>query len=558
MKELIINSIHQATKLPKKEIENLIEIPPSQEMGDFAFPCFILSKTLHQGRTQKDSKEFLLGAKKSPVQIAEELKNKIKSKEFEKIESKGPYLNFFLNKKDLIEKILKESSKKDFGKNKNKSEKIVIEFPSPNTNKPLHLGHLRNMALGESISRISEFIGNKISRVSLNNDRGIHICKSMLAYKEFGKNKNPDKKSDHFVGDFYVKFNELVKKDKSYEEKAQELLQKWEQGDKEIITLWKKMNKWAFDGFKETYKNFEIKHDKEYFESKIYKEGKKIILDGLKKGIFEKKQDGSIFVNLEKEKLGEKILLRKDGTAVYITQDIYLATLKKKEFNFNKSFYVVGNEQEYHFQVLFSILEKLGFSSKNLKHISYGMVELPEGKMKSREGNVVDADNLIEEITTLAKKELTTRTNLSKRELEIRSKKISLAAIKYFLLKVDAKKNMLFNPKESLNFEGDTGPYLLYSYARANSILKKVKTTNKKLEIKNLESNEIKLAKKISEFPEIILKSYNDLNPSYLANYSYQLAQIFNEFYHSCPVINSENETLRISLVKNFKKTFRN
>ena len=538
MKQKIINEIHKTTNLSKQEIESLIEIPPNPEMGDYAFPCFALSKTL----------------KKNPVQIAEELSKKIKSPDFEKIESSGPYLNFFMDKKKLVEKILNEISQKDFGKSKKKSEIIVIEFPSPNTNKPLHLGHLRNMALGESIARIHEFSGDKIKRVNLNNDRGIHICKSMLAYKEFGKNKKPDKKSDHFVGDYYVKFNELAKKDKSYETKAQELLQKWEKGDKNTLELWKKMNKWALDGFKETYKNFGIKHDKEYFESKIYKEGKKIILDNVKKGVFEKKKEGAIFVNLEKEKLGEKVLLRKDGTAVYITQDIYLATLKKKEFNFDKSFYVVGNEQEYHFNVLFNILDKIGIDKEGLKHISYGMVELPEGKMKSREGNVVDGDNLIEEIKQMAKKELEARTKISKKELEERSHTISLAAIKYFLLKVDSRKNMIFNPKDSLNFEGDTGPYILYSYARANSILKKVKSKNKKLKIKNLEQNEIKLAKKLSDFPKIVEKSYKDLNPSHIANYSYQLAQIFNEFYHSCPVINSKSESLRIEIVKNFKK----
>lgn len=539
MKELIINEIHKATKLNKKEIENLIEIPPLVNFGDYAFPCFILSKTL----------------KKNPNLIAEDLKKKIKSKSFEKIETKGAYLNFFIDKKELIENSIKKLQKKDFGKTKTlKKEKIVIEFPSPNTNKPLHLGHLRNMAIGESISRIFEFVGHKVARVNLNNDRGIHICKSMLAYKEFGKNKKPNKKSDHFVGDFYVKFNELAKKDKTYEIKAQELLQKWEQGDVATIKLWKQMNKWALDGFQETYKTFGIKHDKEYFESEIYKEGKKIILDGWKKGIFEKKADGSIFVNLEKEKLGEKILLRKDETSLYITQDIYFAKLKQKEFKFDKSFYVVGNEQEYHFQVLFNILYKLGFNAENLKHISYGMVELPEGKMKSREGTVVDADNLIEEINDLAKKELESRAKLDKKELKLRSNKITLAAIKYFLLRVDAKKNMLFNPKESLNFEGDTGPYILYSYARASSILNKIKNKTNKIKIKEVHPNEIKLAKKLMEFPEIIIKSSNNLNPAYLANYSYQLAQIFNEFYHSCPVINSKNESLRIALVKSFKQ----
>ncbi|MCW8966469.1 MAG: arginine--tRNA ligase [Candidatus Pacearchaeota archaeon] len=535
MKDIVISEICKTTKLSKEEIENLIEVPPNPKMGDYAFPCFVLAKSL----------------KKSPISISEELSKKIKSKEFEKIEAKGGYLNFFVDKKKLVENILKEVTGKYFGKRKKKKEKIVIEFPSPNTNKPLHLGHLRNMALGESISRISEFIGDKVSRVNLNNDRGIHICKSMLAYEEFGEQKEPDKKSDHFVGDFYVKFNELVKKDKSYDDKAQELLQKWESGDKETVKLWKKMNKWALDGFRKTYDLFGIKHDKEFFESKIYKKGKEIILNGLKSGVFEKKEDGSVFVNLENEKLGEKILLRKDGTSVYITQDIYLAELKKKEFDFDRSFYVVGNEQEYHFNVLFSILEKIGMNKEGLVHVSYGMVELPSGKMKSREGTVVDADNLIYEVRDIAKNELEKR-GVDEKELEERSLKIALAAIKYFLLKVDAKKNMLFNPKESMNFEGNTGPYVLYSYVRANSILKKVKS-EKKVKIDNLDSHEIKLAKKLIEFKGVVFKAYENLNPSYLANYSFELAQCFNEFYHACPVVNSEHEALRLKLVRNFK-----
>ncbi len=551
MRKLIIKLLENILKekkinLKKEEIENLIEIPPSNEMGDYAFPCFILSKKL----------------KKNPNQIALEIKKKISNKNFEDVQVSGAYINFFVDKKKFAENIIKEilKEKENFGKsNIGRKEKTMVEFPSPNTNKPLHLGHLKIMLIGESISRILGFNSEKVIRANLNNDRGVHICKSMVAYKKYGKNKKPIKKSDHFVGDFYIRFNQMVKENKDYEKKAQECLQKWETKDKETLDLWKKMNKWALDGFKETYKKFGIKHDKEYYESKIYKKGKEIVLGGLKKGIFEKK-DGSIIINLEKEKLGEKVLLRDDGTSLYITQDIYLAKLKQDEYKINKSIYVVGNEQEYHFKVLFTILSKLGFNYKNLKHLSYGMVNLPEGKMKSREGIVVDADNLIKEVQDLVKKELTSREKISKKELESRSLKIALSAIKYFLLKVDSKKNMLFNPKESISFEGDTGPYLLYSYARASSILRKSKNKLNKnnFQIKNISEHELKLLKKLSQFPEVVSNSYNTLNPSLIANYSYQLTQIFNGFYHSCPVINSEQELFRLALVKSFRYVLEN
>lgn len=532
--------------LKKEEIENLIEIPPSSKMGDYSFPCFFLAEKL----------------KKNPHEIALEIKEKIFDKNFEEVQVLGAYVNFFVDKKKFAENIIKEilKEKENFGKsNIGKKEKTMVEFPSPNTNKPLHLGHLRNMSIGESVSRILEFNSEKVIRASINNDRGVHICKSMIAYKKYGKNKKPTKKSDHFVGDFYVKFNQMVKENKDYEKKAQECLQKWEAKDKETLDLWKKMNKWALDGFKETYKTFGIKHDKEYYESKIYKKGKEIVLEGLKKGIFEKKQDGSVSINLEKEKLGEKILLRDDGTSLYIVQDIYLAKLKQDEYKISKSIYVVGNEQEYHFNVLFEILLKLGFNYKNLEHLSYGMVNLPEGKMKSREGIVVDADSLIEEVQNLVKKELNSREKLSKKELDSRSLKIALAAIKYFLLKIDTKKDMLFNPKKSISFEGDTGPYLLYSYARASSILKKSKNKiNKVGPKKNLEESELKLIKKLSQFSESVLNSYKNLNPSLIANYSYQLSQIFNEFYHSSKVIGSEQESFRLALVESFRYVLKN
>lgn len=534
-------------KLDSKEIENYVEIPPESSMGDFSFPCFFLASKL----------------KKNPNEIATKIKDEIKKlpKEISEIKVAGPYLNFFIDKKilavNLIKEILKE---KEYGSNNyEKQKKISVEFPSPNTNKPLHLGHLRNMAIGESISRILEFSGGKVFRNSLNNDRGIHICKSMAAYEKYSDNKKPDsvnKKSDHFVGDYYVLFSEK----KIPEEYVQEMLRKWEQGDKKILALWKKMNKWALDGFKETYKKYGIKLDKEYFESEFYTKGKEIIEHGLKKGIFKKKNDGSIFIDLNDEKLGEKIVLRADGTSIYITQDLYLAKLKFDELKISSSIYVVGNEQDYHFNVLAAILKKLGFNfADKIKHLSYGMVVLPEGRMKSREGKVVDADDLIEEVQNLAKKELSARSKLQQRELESRSLKIALASIKYFLLKTDINKDMMFNPEESIRFDGDTGPYIQYSYARANSILKKSKIKEKNnFEIETLSSKEIELIKKLSQFKEVVLKSCDDLNPSLIAHYSYQLAQIFNEFYHSCQVVGSKEEEFRIALVKSFMQVLKN
>jgi len=555
MKEIISELLQKAlkeenVKISKEEIEKLIEIPPSIEMGDYAFPCFFLASKLKQ-----DPKEIAL-------QIRENLGNP--SKEFQDIQTQEAYINFFVNRKNLAENLIKEIlfEKENYRKTKSiKQIRTMVEFPSPNTNKPLHLGHLRNMSIGESVSRILESQGEKVLRANLNNDRGIHICKSMLAYKKYGKNKKPTKKikSDKFVGDFYVMFNKKAKKNPKLELESHELLRKWEQGDDETVKLWKKMNIWALKGFEKTYEKFGIKFDKEYFESEMFEKGKEIIYQGVKDKIFKKNSsDESVIINLEKEKLGKKFLIRPDGTTLYITQDIYLAMQKNKKFKLNKSIYVVANEQEYHFKVLFAILKKLGFNSESLIHLSYGMVNLPEGKMKSREGTIVDADELIEKVQNLVKKELNSREKILKKELELRSLKIALSSIKYFLLKIDAKKNMLFNPKDSINFEGDTGAYLLYSYARASSILRKIKVKQKEFEIKELEKIEWELVKKISQFKEVVLNSYKNLNPSLIANYSYQLSQIFNEFYHVCPVINSKQESFRIGLVKAFRQVLKN
>lgn len=552
MKKLLIKTVLNSLdafgdfKLKEESLIPLIETPPSEELGDYAFPCFVLSQNL----------------KKPANQIAKELANKIiLPAEFERIEIKGPYINFFINKIKFSQQILSNVNKK-YGRGNYKIGKILVEFPSPNTNKPLHMGHLRNMAIGESVARILESNGNKIIRANLNNDRGVHICKSMLAYQKWGENKTPKQtgqKSDHFVGDFYVMFNEKSKLDPNLENENQELLRKWEANDKQTIKVWKKMRKWALSGFKDTYKLFGIKHNIEHSESEIYKKGKDIILEGLKNGIFQKKNDGAIVADLSQEKLGEKILLRADGTSIYITQDIYLAILRSKKYNLDGSIYVVGNEQIFHFQVLFALLKKLGFkSANNLRHLAYGMIRLPEGKMKSREGTVVDADDLIKKIKDLTKQELINRHNLKDKELNFRSLKIALSAIKYSLLKSDILKDMTFNPKDSVNLNGDTGPYLLYAHARAASLIKKVEAKPKKADTKGLTEPEFKLVKKISDFPTIVTKSAQEYNPTIVAHYAYELAQLFNGFYHACPVLNSDNEKFRLQLVKAFKITLKN
>jgi arginyl-tRNA synthetase len=554
MKEIIIKLLEEQLKnlnvhSTSEEIKDVLVVPPSDEMGDYTFPCFILSKIL------KQNPAHLAGL------LAEQMENK-KVEEIEKIEVKGPYLNFFVNKGILAQNVIRdvEQKKENFCKGNKKIGKIMVEFPAPNTNKPLHLGHLRNMAVGESMSRILEFNNNRVIRANLNNDRGIHICKSMLAYQKFGSNKEPDKKSDHFVGDFYVLYNQKVKEDDSLEHEVVEMLRKWEAGDKEVIGLWKKMNKWALDGFDRTYKTFGIKHDKNYYEHKIYNKGKEIVAEGLKKGIFEKRDDGAVIINLEKEGFDEKVLMRADGTSIYMTQDLYLAKLKDDEYHLDGSIYVVGNEQEYHFKILFLILKKLGFKfAENLIHLSYGMVILPEGKMKSREGKVVDADDLLDEINSLARKELESRYKLPGKELKRRSHRITMAALNYNLLKVDVFKNMIFNPKESINFEGNTGPYILYAYARASSIVRKYKKTiSYDSPVKLVEEAETRLVKKINEFPGVVEQAAEKYNPSLIAHYSYDLARTFNEFYHTCPVLNSDNEAARIRLIEAFRLILKN
>ncbi len=545
-------------KLLKKELRGAIELetPPDSKLGDYAFPCFGLAKKL----------------RKSPIEIAETLASKLKpNKYIRKIKNIGPYVNFFVNHEILNELILKKiiSEKDKYGSSSDK-QRVVIEFPAPNTNKPLHLGHVRNMLIGESLSRILEFNGSNVFRVNMNNNRGIHICKSMLAYKKYGKNKTPESekiKPDHFVGNYYVLFNKKLKGHPEFEDEAQAMLRKWEQGDKDTVKLWKKMNNWALSGFNETYKTFGIKHVKVYNESDYYNQGKKVVMDEFKKGIFERDGKGNIIVNLEKYHLPNKILLRSDGTSVYMTQDLMLAQLKYKDFKMDKSIFVVGSEQKLHFRQLFRILELIGF--KNIGgcyHLAYGMIYLPRGKMKSREGTVVDADTIVEDMISLARREIQKRHDLDKKEIDKRAEQIGMGALKFFILKYDALKDFVFNPKESISFEGETGPYVQYAHARICSILRKFgKRTDKdfidKTDLSLLkEKEEAELIKLLEQFPELVENAAFSYKPSLISRYLLDLSQGFNEFYHIHQILKEREElrNARILLIHCIRQVLRN
>ncbi len=549
-KQELVKILVKETKLDKAQIELIIEIPPDPKLGDFAFPTFSLAKTY----------------KKTPNEIAQELAKKFEiNKNITKIEVKGPYLNFFINKKELAEqtltKIIKEKQK--YGSDKKNKAQIMVEFCSPNTNKPLHLGHLRNIFIGQSISSIYEFLGHGVKRTCLVNDRGIHISKSMLAYQKFGKGKKPDKKPDKFVGEFYVKYNQAANQNPSIEQEAQALLQKWEQGDKQTIRLWKTMNSWVYKGFEQTYKELGVKFDKYYYESHMYTKGRDIVMKGLKKGTF-KKEEGAIVAELENHNLPNKVLIRADGTSIYMTQDIYLAKKKFTDFPIKKSVYVVGNEQNLHFRQLFKILELLGFKwAKDCYHLNYGMVYLPEGRMKSREGTIVDADDLIAEIRNLAEKEIKKRhKKITEKEIDKRAKAIGDGALRFFILKMDPYKDMVYNPEESISFEGETGPYVQYTHARISSILRKYKGKTKKNVDYSLLKEEIEqnLVRQLSLFSDIIKQTALHYKPSILCRYLIDLAQLFNEFYHKLPVLKADDELreARITLILATKQVIKN
>lgn len=476
---------------------------------------------------------------------------------------------------------------------------VMIEYSSPNTNKPLHLGHVRNNLLGWSLAQIMEANGNKVVKTNIVNDRGIHICKSMLAWQKWGNGETPEssgKKGDHLIGDYYVAFDkhyraelaalkskymtdegldEETAENKAKEEsalmkEARAMLVKWEQGDKEVRTLWKKMNSWVYAGFDETYKALGVGFDKIYYESDTYLEGKAKVEDGLNRGLFFRKDDNSVWADLTKEGLDQKLLLRSDGTSVYMTQDIGTAEMRFKDFPIDKMIYVVGNEQNYHFQVLSILLDRLGFKwGKELVHFSYGMVELPNGKMKSREGTVVDADELIAEMIADARKtsdELGKFDDMSEQEKQDIARIVGLGALKYFILKVDARKNMLFNPEESIDFNGNTGPFIQYTYARIRSIMRKADAEGIKLPQQlstnaPLNDKEIALIQKLNDYKSVVEQAGTDYSPSGIANYCYELTKDFNQFYHDYSILNANSEeekTARLVLAANVAKTIKN
>jgi arginyl-tRNA synthetase len=511
-------------------------------------------------------------SRKSPEQtgteIGEFLKNEVK--EISGFNVIKGFLNISLTDDFWIDKLYTEILPDNFAVSKPNGKKVMVEYSSPNTNKPLHLGHVRNNLLGYSVAAILKAAGYDVIKANLVNDRGIHICKSMLAWQKFGNGETPEssgEKGDHLVGKYYVLFDKEYKKQieelKSFGQteeeakknapmikEAQEMLQKWEAGNDEVISLWKTMNLWVYDGFGKTYKTLGVDFDKFYYESDTYLLGKDIVDEGLEKGVFFKKEDGSVWIDLTPDGLDEKLVLRADGTSVYMTQDLGTAQLKYNDFHMDESIYVVGNEQDYHFKVLFLILQKLGKQwATGLYHLSYGMVDLPSGKMKSREGTVVDADDLISEMEQTAKEQteaLGKVEEYSEEEKQQLFHTIGMGALKYFLLKVDPKKRLLFDPNESVDFQGHTGPFIQYTHARIRSVLSRAElNTSLKKEITSLYAEERDLILALSQFPETIVLAAAGHSPAIVANYVYEVAKSFNKFYHEKSILQADDEVTK-------------
>lgn len=536
---------------------------------------------------------FLRMSKKGPEQTAQEIGEYLQANEpavaaFNVI--KG-FLNLTIASSAWIELLNVIHADEQYGITAadDNSPLVMIEYSSPNTNKPLHLGHVRNNLLGNALANIVMANGNKVVKTNIVNDRGIHICKSMLAWKLYGNGETPEssgKKGDHLVGDYYVSFDkhykaevaELMKGGMTKEEaeaasplmnEAREMLVKWEAGDPEVRALWTMMNNWVYAGFDETYRKMGVSFDKIYYESNTYLEGKEKVMEGLEKGFFYKKEDGSVWADLTGEGLDHKLLLRADGTSVYMTQDIGTAKLRFADYPIDKMIYVVGNEQNYHFQVLSILLDKLGFEwGKSLVHFSYGMVELPEGKMKSREGTVVDADDLMEEMIATAKEtsqELGKLDGLTREEADDIARIVGLGALKYFILKVDARKNMTFNPKESIDFNGNTGPFIQYTYARIQSVLRKAAESGIVIPVQlptgiELSEKEEGLIQMVADFAAVVTQAGTDYSPSVIANYTYDLVKEYNQFYHDFSILREENEAVkvfRVALSANVAKVVR-
>ena len=562
----IENLIHRTTEIALKELynilpeENQIQIQNTRkdQEGDITLVVF----------------PFLRYSKKSGEETGKEIGEYIvkRVKEVESFNVVKGFLNLEISKDYWLKNLVSTYNDENYGiiASCEESKSVMIEYSSPNTNKPLHLGHIRNNLLGFSISEILKANGNKVIKTNIVNDRGIHICKSMYAWQKWGNGKTPENsgiKGDHLVGEFYVEFDrhykaeiaELMQQGFSKEEAeskapsiiaARDLLLKWEANDDDTVSLWRKMNQWVYDGFDITYKKLGVDFDKIYYESETYLVGKDEVLRGVKEKLFYQKEDNSVWADLTENGLDQKLLLRSDGTSVYITQDIGTAKLRYNDFEIDKMVYVVGNEQNYHFQILAVLLDKLGFTwGKDLYHFSYGMVELPSGKMKSREGTVVDADDLVDEMIQVARDmsvELGKLESLSKDEAEDTFRMIALGALKYFILKVDPRKNMMFNPTESIDFNGNTGPFIQYTYARIKSVLRKAKENNiaidKNVGIYSLSSKEKDLLKRITLFPGIVKEAGDYFSPAIIANYCYELVKEFNQFYHEHSILSEPNK----------------
>jgi len=534
---------------------------------------------------------FVKMARKSPEQTAQEIGEYLQEHcgAVEKFNVVKGFLNICIGNGAWIELLRAIDSDEHFGmKDANEQSPLVmIEYSSPNTNKPLHLGHVRNNLLGWSLAKIMEANGNKVVKTNIVNDRGIHICKSMLAWLKYGNGETPEstgKKGDHLIGDYYVAFDkhyreqikelmaqgmdeEQAKQEAPLIKEAHEMLVKWENNDPEVRALWEKMNNWVYAGFDETYKMMGVSFDKIYYESQTYLKGKAKVEEGLAKGLFERHEDNSVWADLTNEGLDQKLLLRSDGTSVYMTQDIGTAEMRFQDYPIDKMIYVVGNEQNYHFQVLSILLDRLGFKwGKDLVHFSYGMVELPNGKMKSREGTVVDADDLMALMMEDAYKtsmELGKFDDMSEEERREIARIVGMGALKYFILKVDARKNMLFNPEESIDFNGNTGPFIQYTYARIRSILRKAAEQNIPLTShqSDLTAKEIELIQKMNEFGTAVAQAGKDYSPSGIANYCYELTKIFNQFYHDYSILNEPDEQkkqIRLVISRNVAKMIKN
>ncbi|MDD4257882.1 MAG: arginine--tRNA ligase [Bacteroidales bacterium] len=561
LEEIIIHSLEKAVNAvygvePQKEMLQ-VQATRKEFEGDLTAVMFPLLKL----------------SRKSPEQTGQAigewmLANESRIESFQVI--KG-FLNLKMSSEYWKDQLREIERSREYGFASDSGKTIVIEFSSPNTNKPLHLGHVRNNLLGWSVSRLMEANGHRVIRVNLVNDRGIHICKSMLAWQKYGNGQTPAStgmKGDHLVGDYYVRFDkeykeqvrqlmrggmeqEIAEREAPLMKEAQEMLVKWEQGDSAILSLWKTMNGWVYDGFESTYKRMGVSFHKTYYESETYLLGKELVAEGLKKGVFYRKDDGSVWCDLTPDGLDQKLLLRSDGTSVYMTQDLGTAARRYDEYRFDSQIYVVGNEQNYHFQVLKLILKKLGFPwAENIIHLSYGMVELPEGKMKSREGTVVDADDLMDNMVITAREtslELGKLEDMTPGEQTILFETLGMGALKYFILKVDPRKTMLFDPRESIDFNGNTGPFIQYTYARICSILRKAIELGYQPEMcdKPMIEKELRLVKLMTQYPQVIKDSGVAYSPAQVANFCFELAKEFNQYYHETSVLKEEDQCVR-------------